>query len=255
MNSVRLDKFNNRSWPRGRPLLVELLWAVLQAALVSSFMPGSLHRRLLLRAFGARIGRGVVIKPRVRVKFPWRLDIGDHTWIGEGVWIDNLAEVRIGSHCCLSQGAYLCTGSHNWSTSTFDLLTMPIRIGDGAWISARATVGPGVIISEGAVLGLGSVATSNLDAWGIYHGAPAVLHKRRRLVGAYPSTQNVLPHPSKAIDSGGVDKSTACSKLSVDGCLPPKKTAIQQAALELPGNPPRSEGAEHLLITNSQKLG
>ena len=110
---------------------------------------------------------------------PWRLEVGDHTWIGEGVWIDNLAEVRIGAHCCLSQGVYLCTGSHDWSKSTFDLITMPISIHDGAWICAQATIGPGVTVFEGAILGLGSVATSNLDAWGVYQGVPAMLRKWR----------------------------------------------------------------------------
>lgn len=177
---MRLDRFTAGGFDRGRSGLIEALWVVAQALLVRCFIPGSAHRRLLLRAFGARIGRGVVIKPGVRVKFPWRLTIGDHTWIGEGVWIDNLAPVQIGRHCCISQDAYLCTGSHDWSVPSFDLVVKPIEIRDGAWIAARATVGPGVIVHDGAVLALGSVATSDLDAGGIYRGVPALFSKWRR---------------------------------------------------------------------------
>ena len=176
---VRLDKFDNSSWQRGRPLFVELAWLMVGSPLVSSCLPGSWYRRHVLRFFGAHIGREVVIKPRVRVKFPWRLEIGDHSWIGEGVWIDNLAQVTIGAHCCLSQEAYLCTGSHDWSKPTFDLVTRPIAIEDGAWIAAKATVGPGVVLEEGAILALSSAATSRLAAWGVYQGIPAVLIRKR----------------------------------------------------------------------------
>lgn len=180
---MRLDQFNNAGYHRGRPALVEALWLVAQALLLRSFIPGSFHRRLLLRLFGARIGTGVVIKPGVRVKFPWRLEVGAHSWIGEGVWIDNLAEVKIGTHCCLSQEAYICTGSHDWSKTTFDLMTAPIIIGEGAWIAARAVVAPGVVVGEGAVLGLASLASKSLDAWGIYRGVPASLERYRTVSG------------------------------------------------------------------------
>ena len=180
---MRLDQFNNADYHRGRPALVEALWLVAQALFLRSFIPGSLHRRLLLRLFGARIGTGVVIKPGVRVKFPWRLEVGAHAWIGEGVWIDNLAEVKIGAHCCLSQEAYLCTGSHDWSKTTFDLMTAPIIIGEGAWIAARAVVAPGVVVGEGAVLGLASLASKSLEAQGIYRGVPATLDRYRIVRG------------------------------------------------------------------------
>jgi putative colanic acid biosynthesis acetyltransferase WcaF len=162
---VRLDRFNARGFDRGRSRFVQALWLIFGGLFVSSGVPGSLLRVLTLRAFGAHISTGVVIKPHVRVKFPWRLSIGAHSWIGEGVWIDNLAQVSIGNQCCISQGAYLCTGSHNWSKETFDLITKPIVIEDGAWICAKATIGPGVRVGEGAVLALGSVATHDLDPW------------------------------------------------------------------------------------------
>jgi putative colanic acid biosynthesis acetyltransferase WcaF len=108
------------------------------------------------------------------VKFPWRLRVGDFSWIGEDVWIDNLAEIEIADHCCISQGAYLCTGSHDWSSMTFDLIVRPIEIQRDAWIAAKAAVGPGVVVREGAVLTLGGVANHDLEAWTIYSGTPAV---------------------------------------------------------------------------------
>lgn len=170
---MRLDSFDDRSFSRGRPAWVEALWLLCQAFFLNSWLPGSAHRVLILRLFGAKIGRGVVIKPHVRVKFPWRLVIGDYSWVGEDVWIDNLAEVRIGSHCCLSQGVYLCTGSHDWASERFDLKTSPIAIGDHVWLGARSSAGPGVSIGDGAVLTMGSVATKSLSAWFIHSGSPA----------------------------------------------------------------------------------
>jgi putative colanic acid biosynthesis acetyltransferase WcaF len=121
------------------------------------------------------------MKPGVRVKFPWRLTLADDVWIGEDAWIDNLADVEIGANVCVSQGAYLCTGSHDWSVSTFDLITEPIRIEGGAWIAAKAVVGPGVTVGSGAVLTLGSMAFSDLEPWTIYAGTPARPIKAREL--------------------------------------------------------------------------
>lgn len=162
---VRLDLFDNNSFKRGRGVLTEALWIIVFSPLMASQLPGSVWRTALLRVFGARIGRAVIIKPRVVVKFPWRLEIGDHTWIGEGVWIDNLAVVSIGAHACISQGVYLCTGSHDWSLSTFDLITKPIQVGDSAWVCAKAVVAPGVSIGVGAVAGIGAVVARDITPW------------------------------------------------------------------------------------------
>jgi putative colanic acid biosynthesis acetyltransferase WcaF len=158
-----------------------MAWMVVQALLVRSFLPGSSHRVALLKLFGASVGSGVVVKPGLHVKFPWRLAVGEHAWLGEDVWIDNLAQVTIGDHCCVSQGAYLCTGSHDWSASTFDLVTRPITIGKHAWIAAKCVVGPGVNVGEGSVLALGSVANRDLRPWFIHAGNPAVPIKPRRM--------------------------------------------------------------------------
>ena len=178
---ISLAAYENSNFSRGRSKLVELAWLLIQSLLVSSALPGSPHRIFLLRIFGARIGRDVVLKPGVKVKFPWRLWIGSNSWIGESVWIDNLADVKIGTNVCVSQGAYLCTGSHNWTSPTFDLITKPIVLKEGAWVAANCTVGPGVTVGEGAVLGLGSTTSKNLEPWSIYSGSPAVFIKRRIL--------------------------------------------------------------------------
>lgn len=164
---------------RGRSKIIELLWIIVEALFVSSWVPGSWHRLVLLKLFGAKIGKGVVFKSGIHIKFPWKLEIGDFSWIGERVWIDNLAQVSIGANVCVSQGVYLCTGSHNWRSETFDLITKSIIIQDSAWVAANATVGPGVTIAEGAVLTLSSVANKSLEATGVYAGNPAVRVRSR----------------------------------------------------------------------------
>src|SRR5882724_7516618 len=124
---------------RGRSRSIEVLWIFFAApVLASRVMISSKVRVWLLRLFGARIGVNVYIKPGVRVKFPWYLSIGDYCWIGEDVWIDNLAQVSIASHVCVSQGAYFCTGNHDWSERNMRLFSKPIRLETGSWVGARA---------------------------------------------------------------------------------------------------------------------
>lgn len=175
-----LIRYDNGRFHRGRSWWIEALWLLVQGLFIRSWLPGAAHRRWLLRLFGAQIGSKVDIKPGVRVKFPWKLKIGDHSWIGEDAWIDNLAEVQIGANCCVSQGAYLCTGNHDWRKPAFDLVVKPIHIEDGAWVAARAVVAPGITIGEGAVLALGSVATRDLLPGTVYRGCPAIaVHSRK----------------------------------------------------------------------------
>jgi len=179
---MRLDLYTTEGFRRGQPAWLEAIWLFVQPLSLSSHLPGSRWRVSLLRLFGAEIGHGVTVKPGVTVKFPWRLKIGNYSWIGENTWLDNLAEIRIGDHCCLSQGVYLCTGSHDWSRSSFNLMVKPIILQDQVWLAARSVVGPGVIVGAGAVLSLGSIATRDLAAWHIHHGSPAVPVKPRRYV-------------------------------------------------------------------------
>ena len=133
----------------------------------------------VIKMFGGKVGKNVVIKPGVNIKFPWLLTIGDNVWIGEGVWIDNISNVIIEDNVCISQGAMLLCGNHNYKKKSFDLIIGDIRIERGAWVGARATVCPGVTIHTHAVLTVGSVATGDLDAFNIYSGVPATVIRKR----------------------------------------------------------------------------
>jgi len=169
-----LSRYDNRDYDPGRGRLVRALWYVVSLMLFESgCLPVSAPKRWLLRCFGARVGRGLVVKPHVRIKYPWRLTVGDHVWIGQEVWIDNLAEVRLGSHVCLSQRAYLCTGSHDPRRESFDLITRPIEIEDGAWLAAGCLVLPGIRVGAGAVLAAGSVVTKDVPEGATVAGNPA----------------------------------------------------------------------------------
>lgn len=134
---------------------------------------------MLLRIFGAKVGAGVVIKPKVRIKNPWRLIVGNYCWIGEDVWIDNIENVSIGNNVCLSQGAILLTGNHDYSKSNFPPKYDKIIIEDGVWICAKAIVCPGVICRSHSVLTVNSVATKDLEEMRIYTGNPAVFIRTR----------------------------------------------------------------------------
>ena len=129
-----LSKYNN-SWyhPGGNPIK-RLIWYFVNILFfINPLNPLSSLKVALLRLFGAKIGSGVVIKPAVNIKYPWLLEVGDYTWIGERVWIDNLGMVKIGKNCCISQGAMLLCGNHNYKKSTFDLIVLPLTLEEGAW--------------------------------------------------------------------------------------------------------------------------
>jgi putative colanic acid biosynthesis acetyltransferase WcaF len=182
MQPVDLNSFDNSWYRPGRGRVLQLTWFFLGLPVLrSTWLPFSSVRRSLLRLFGARIGAGVVVKPGVRVKYPWLLEVGQNTWIGEDVWLDNLAPIRIGSNACISQGAYLCTGNHDWTDAAFGLVVRPITIGDGVWIGAKAIVCPGVDVAECAVASAGCMVTRNMDAYTVYAGNPAVAIKTRKV--------------------------------------------------------------------------
>jgi putative colanic acid biosynthesis acetyltransferase WcaF len=182
MKSVQLAKYNNSWYSPKAGTIKQLLWYFVNALFIKNYMmPLSGVKVALLRLFGAKIGAGVVIKPGVNVKYPWLLTVGSHTWIGENVWIDNLCEVSIGSNACLSQGAMLLTGNHDFKKETFDLIVKEIVLEDGAWVGAQCVVCPGVTCGTHSVLTVGSVATANLEPYGIYKGNPAIKIKMRNI--------------------------------------------------------------------------
>lgn len=177
---MNLAQFSAHGFDRGRPAVVEAAWQLVAAFAFLGINPFNWTRVAALRMFGARLGRGVVVKPRCRVKFPWRLEVGDASWIGEAVWIDNLAPVRIGASSCVSQGAYLCTGNHDWRRETFDLTAAPIAIGDEVWIGARAVIGPGVSIAKGSIVTLGTVVTRTVSEASICRPGETAVERRAR---------------------------------------------------------------------------
>jgi putative colanic acid biosynthesis acetyltransferase WcaF len=188
-----LSAFDNSRYHPGRPHAVQALWFFFGLPLLRcGVIPMSAFRVLLLRLFGAQIGRGVVIKPSVRVKYPWRLRVGAHSWIGEDVWIDNLALVRVGSNVCISQGAYLCTGNHDWSDPAFGLMVQPIILEDGSWIGARAIVCPDVSVGPCGIAAAGSVLAKDIPPFEIHAGNPASFVRYRHLPHALPADQPVL---------------------------------------------------------------
>jgi putative colanic acid biosynthesis acetyltransferase WcaF len=178
-----LSKYNKQGYHPGRNKLVIGLWYITNHLLFkSAFFPFANIKIIILRLFGATAGKNINLKPSVNIKYPWHLTIGDNVWIGEGVWIDNLVQVELEDNVCLSQGAMLLTGNHDYGKTSFDLMTKKIVLESGVWIGAKALVGPGVVAGSHAVLTAGSVSTKRLEAYGIYQGNPAIWKRKRFLV-------------------------------------------------------------------------
>lgn len=157
----RLSEYENAAYDPGRSFFVRLVWYVVSCCIFESswFLSAGLKRRLL-QFFGARVGSGLVMHPNVRIKYPWRLSIGDNCWIGRDVWIDNLDHVVLESDVCISQGAYLCTGSHDHRSPTFELKTAPITVQHGAWICCRAVVLGGSTVQRLSLVAANQVYSS-----------------------------------------------------------------------------------------------
>jgi putative colanic acid biosynthesis acetyltransferase WcaF len=156
-----LRDFTGEGRPVGVPWPVRLLWMLVSPLIMGSWCPNRL-RVLVLRGFGARIGTGTRIKHDARIDWPWKLEIGNDTWIGECTWIINAEPVVIGSNTCISQGVLLCSGSHDTSSPTFEFDNAPIVIGDSVWIAARATVLRGVRVGDGATVGATALVTRDV---------------------------------------------------------------------------------------------
>lgn len=155
---ISLDKYDSGDFERGVPRWKEAAWWLVRSLFFAPWFPlPSVVKVWWLRLFGAKVGVGVVVRSRVNITFPWRFECGDHVWIGDEVMILSLAPVNIGSHVCISQRAFLCTGSHRFSREAFDLVTRPISIGDGCWIAAQAFIAPGVSLPSGTLVKAGEV--------------------------------------------------------------------------------------------------
>ena len=180
MKYVDLSQYDNGWFRIGAGRLKTITWFFVNAWLMQGrWNPSSSLKVRLLRMFGAKIGYGVIIKPSVNIKYPWNLVVGDYTWIGENVWIDNLTQVTMGRNVCISQGAMLLCGNHNFRKTTFDLMIGSITLEDGVWVGAQSVVCPGVRMASHSVLTVGSVATRDCEEYVIYQGNPAVKVKVR----------------------------------------------------------------------------
>lgn len=176
-----LSKFDVGDYKAG-PRIKVLVWYFINYYIFNSAFPWPYQfKQMLLKSFGAEIGTGLVIKTKVRIKNPWRLKIGDHCWIGESVWIDNLEDVTIGNNVSISQGAMLLTGNHDYTVSSFPYRLGKIVLEDGVWIGAQSVVCPGVTCRSHSILTVNSVASKDLEPWSIYAGNPSVLVRPRKI--------------------------------------------------------------------------
>ncbi|MDT3404796.1 WcaF family extracellular polysaccharide biosynthesis acetyltransferase [Mucilaginibacter terrae] len=177
---VRLGDFNTAGFNRGAGKLKEISWYLIKMVFFLSAFPfPSSIKTTLLKLFGAKIGSGVNIKPRVNIHFPWKLEIGNDVWIGEEVFILNFEKTVIGNNACISQRAFLCGGNHDFKQPSMPYRNGPITLMDGAWVGASCFVGPGVTIGTDSVITAGSIVTGSIEANGIYRGNPAVFIKNR----------------------------------------------------------------------------
>jgi putative colanic acid biosynthesis acetyltransferase WcaF len=192
MKTVKLREYDNSWYHPGGTLLKRSVWFFLGQPIVRcAWIPSSSLRVALLRAFGAKIGTRVVIKPSVEVKYPWHLVVGDDCWIGEHVWIDNLTTVRIANNVCISQGVYFCTGNHDWSDEQFGLVLAPIELAEGSWAGAKCILTPGVTLGRGAVAAAGAVITGKVPEFSVFAGNPAKFVKSRHMRGEESVAQTV----------------------------------------------------------------
>lgn len=177
---IDLSKYNNSWYKPGASIFKRFLWYYTNILFfINPLNPFISLKVFLLRLFGASVGKNVIIKPNINIKYPWLLKVGNNVWIGEKVWIDNLALITIEDNVCISQGALLLTGNHNYQKETFDLITGKIKLETGVWIGAKAIVSPGITCKSHSVLTINSVATTDLEPYSIYQGNPAVKIKVR----------------------------------------------------------------------------
>ncbi len=182
MKIQSLSKFKIPLNFRSRSLFIVQLWRFVNAIFFSK-SPQLMYgwRRFLLRSFGAKIGKSAIIRPSVRITYPWKLSVGDYAWIGDYVDLYTLGDITIGRNAVVSQKSYLCTGSHDYASENFDIYQKPIVIEDGAWIATDVYIAPGVTIGRGAVIGARSSVFKNMPSGMICIGSPALPVKKRVL--------------------------------------------------------------------------
>lgn len=181
---IDLSKYDQSWYSRGKSSLTILIWWFIQGTIFRFSLHNMYgYRRFLLRLFGAKIGKGVRIRPSAKFTYPWKVEIGDYSWVGDNVELYSLDNICIGSHCVISQKAYLCTGNHDIEDRAFGLITKPITIENYAWVGADSFIGLGVSIGKGSVIGARSSVFKSVEPWGIYYGNPLQFVKKRKIRG------------------------------------------------------------------------
>lgn len=171
---IDLSQFRPTGLDRGRGRTTEILWWVVKLCFIQSSFPWPMRfKRAILRAFGATIGSGFYIRPRVNIHFPWKLTCGDNVWIGESTTILNLEQVELESNVALAHEVYIAAAGHDVNDPLFSYANAPVLVQTGAWLATRSYVGPGVTVGRGAVLAAGAVAVRDVDDWTIVGGVPA----------------------------------------------------------------------------------
>jgi len=178
---IDLSKYNQSNFDRGRPKWFILVWWLIEAV-IFPLTPHNFNgiRCSLLRLFGAKIGEGVVIRSSVRIFYPWKVEIGDYSWIGDQVILYSLDRIKIGSHTIISQKSYLCTGSHDIDDRNFSLITAPIEIGNGVWIATDCFIAAGVKIGANTIIGARSSVFKNITSEQVAYGSPCKAHYPRK---------------------------------------------------------------------------
>jgi putative colanic acid biosynthesis acetyltransferase WcaF len=181
--TVDLSLFDNsKTFDPGAGVVKRTLWYLTNALFfLNPLFPFRSPKPTLLRLFGAKVGKGVVIHPGVNIKFPWKLHIGDHSWIGQRAWLDNLDQLTIGNNVVISQGAMIIQGSHDYKKIDYPTYTKPVVLEDGSWVGAGAIVTLGVTMKSHSVLGAGSMASKDLEAYMVYQGNPALPVRERTI--------------------------------------------------------------------------
>jgi len=189
---VDLSRFDNSDFPLGAGLIKRTLWYFVNALFfINPLFPFRSPKPLLLRLFGAKVGKGVVIHPGVNIKFPWKLSIGDHVWIGQRAWLDNIDQLTIHNNVVISQGAMLILGSHDYKKLNYPTLAGPVVLEEGSWVGAGALVLGGVTMKSHSLLAAGSVTGKTLRAYTIYRGNPAVPGRDRVMEGESPDVPDI----------------------------------------------------------------
>ncbi|MEW1878599.1 DapH/DapD/GlmU-related protein [Rhodococcus sp. NPDC080181] len=158
----RLGSFTGTGYTKGRNVVVQVAWLAISSTVFTQWWCPNRLRILILRLFGASIGTGVIIRHQVIIHWPWKLSIGNNTWVGQQAWLLNLEPITIGHDVCISQGAFICTGSHDRRSRSFEFDNAPVVIGDGAWVAARAIVLRGVSVGNNATIGAGTVVHESI---------------------------------------------------------------------------------------------